>query len=217
MKRFRITINILIMILLSGLIFFGIVEGLKIYTRQNAIIQVPNLNGMTLSQAIKVLKDNNLSAEVVDSIYQREQEASTIYDVVPSEGSNVKEGRTIFLKIYSSIPAKKVLPDVKDLPLRAAEERLKRLGFIHLSQKEVEGLHKGLCVGIEDNQGNLLPEGTRLSLESELVILVSGRETEKLTVDDLIDSANDSISSTDSIVEPVVEEKNEEDKPADWF
>ncbi len=219
MKRFAILWNILIMILLSGLILFGIIEGLKIYTRQNAIIRVPNLKGQTLNEALKTLESCSLSAEVVDSIYQRDQMPSSIYDVVPEEGASVKEGRTIYLKIYSSTPTKKGLPDVKDLPLRAAEERLKRLGFIHFSQKEVEGLHKGLCVGLEDSEGNLLEEGKRVGIDTELVLLVSGKQVESLTVDDLIASDSDSVPPVDtiSVVEVIPEEKQEENKPDDWF
>ncbi len=221
MKRFGILWNILIMIVLSGLILFGIMEGLKVYTRQNAIIQVPKLNGKTLSEALEILEENSLSAEVVDSIYQREKTPTSIYDVVPAEGASVKEGRTIYLKIYSSTPTQKALPDVKDLPLRAAEERLKRLGFIHFSQKEVEGLHKGLCVGLEDSEGNTLQEGKRISVDTRLVLLISGKQVETLTVDDLIASDDDSMAvpapDTTSVVEVIPEEKNEEDKPADWF
>ncbi len=221
MKRFAILWNILIMIVLSGLILFGIIEGLKIYTRQNSIIEVPALKGRTLGEALKILEDNSLSGEVVDSIYQRGKTPTAIYDVVPGEGASVKEGRTIYLKMYSSTPTQKALPDVKDLPLRAAQERLKRLGFIHFSEKEVEGLHKGLCVGLEDSEGNTLADGKRVSIETKIVLLVSGKQVESLTVDDLIASDDDSMPvptpDTISVVEVIPEEKNEEDKPADWF
>ncbi len=119
MKRFTILWNILIMFIISVLILLGIIQGLKVYTRQSEIIQVPSIKGKTLGEALKILKKNNLSGEVVDSIYQRDKLATSVYDVVPSESSKVKIGRTIFLKIYSSTPTLKALPDIQDLPLRA--------------------------------------------------------------------------------------------------
>ncbi len=217
MKKFAILWNILIMMVLSAVIIFAIIEGLKYYTRQSEIIQVPVLKGKTIEQAEKILKEHALKASVVDSIYQRDQIASTIYDVVPQEGTNIKTGRTIYLRIYSSIPNKKTLPDVVDLPIRAAEERLKRLGFIHLTQKEVEGPHKGLCLGVEDSEENLIESGTRVSIEEELVLLVSGKETESLTVDDLISFETDSLSQNDSIPNHKEEKTEPSTQPDNWF
>ncbi len=218
MKRFAILWNILIMLIISALILLGIIQGLKVYTRQSEIIQVPNLNHKTLGEALKILEKNSLYGEVVDSIYQRDKPMNTIYDVVPAQGSKVKTGRTIFLKIYSSTPTKKALPDIKDLPLRAAKETLKRLGFIHFTEKEVEGLHKGLCVGIETEDGKLLQAGNRISIESNLVLLISGKETETLTVDDLISSETDSITPpVDSIYTQEIENKEEDVQPDNWF
>ncbi len=217
MKRFTILWNILIMIAISALILIGVIQGLKVYTKQGDIIEVPSLKGKSIEQALKILEQNSLSAEVVDSIYQRNKPVNSIYDVVPEEGSKVKSGRTIFLRIYSSTPTQKALPDVQDLPLRAAQERLKRLGFIHFTEKEVEGLHKGLCVGIENKDGKLLEAGKRVSVESKLVLLVSGKATETLTVEDLINSEPNIDVKTDSLdIEPT-EAKKQEEQPDNWF
>ncbi len=211
----KLLFHFVLMFIISVLIFWGIVWGLNRYTRQDEIIKVPELKGYSVDEAIEVLKERSLVADVVDSIYQKGEVPNTIYDVVPEEGESVKPGRKIFLKKYCLYPNKVVIPEIQDLPIRAARERLKRLGFDNIQEREVEGIHKDLCVGLELLGDTVrIKAGERLALDSQLVLLVSGKKSEDISLDDLISS--DTVvpaSSSDSVsqLDPV------EEKPEDWF
>ncbi len=214
MKIFKILWNILIMLILSVGILFLVIKWLDSYTRQSEIIEVPKIMGQAYETALEELKDLSLEAEIVDSIYSKDKTAHTIYDIIPREGSKVKAGRKIFLRIYSSEPNKVSVPNVSDLPIRSAFERLKRAGFSNLQEREVEGLHKGLCLGLELADSSRVEAGTHLRIDTELFVLISGKEIETLSLSDLIssDQGTDSIPQADSL-----QTNDQENNPDNWF
>ena len=59
--------HIFLMLTILLIIFFTGYQSLKIYTKHNRYIEVPNLTGMNLDEAINVLDDNRLKFEVLDS------------------------------------------------------------------------------------------------------------------------------------------------------
>ena len=66
-KSKSLTKQIFLMISVVFIVFFLVYNSLMIYTKQNRYIEVPNLSGLNLDEAIDILKKNKLKYEVLDS------------------------------------------------------------------------------------------------------------------------------------------------------
>ena len=62
-----LTKQIFLMVSVVFIVFFLAYNLLMIYTKHNRYIEVPNLSGLNLDEAIDVLKKNRLKYEVLDS------------------------------------------------------------------------------------------------------------------------------------------------------
>ena len=66
-KSKSLTKQIFLMVSVVFIVFFLVYNSLMIYTKHNRYIEVPNLSGLNLDDAIDVLRKNRLKYEVLDS------------------------------------------------------------------------------------------------------------------------------------------------------
>ena len=99
------------------------------YTNHGQSIEVPELKGLNLKQVQEVLDRLNLRYAVVDSIYQLGEKSGNILEQDPAPKAKVKEDRTIYLTINSSVPPTVKVPDLTDVSLRQAEAILQTFGL----------------------------------------------------------------------------------------
>lgn len=185
-----ITKNILLIIITGVVLILSTLVFLHLYTRQNKSVKVPSVKGIQLEIAKRALQKNGLSFVVIDSIYNRDSIPGTIIEQVPAPHSSTKEGREVFLTIYSSNPPQLPVPSLVDYSLRQAEAQLKSMGFDQLTIEEVPSEYKGLVKSIKFRGRQLQPE-ERIPLGSPLTLIVgSGLQLESLE--------SDSISATPS-------------------
>ena len=92
-------INIIAMVVVAVLIVVGTLKGLDIYTRHGEAVIVPDVKGMSVSEAEKMFRNHGLTCVVSDSSYVKNKPSGIILDLNPSVGQKVKEGRTIYLTI----------------------------------------------------------------------------------------------------------------------
>jgi beta-lactam-binding protein with PASTA domain len=121
--------NIVLAILI---LFFGtliIMQVLKIYTRHNHILTVPDLSGLTLADALQAAGERDMRAEVFDSVYLADFERGTVAEQHPVAGFKVKKNRKIFLTMNAVNPARVAMPDLVDLTFRQARARLESFGL----------------------------------------------------------------------------------------
>lgn len=108
-------------------------QGLDCYTNHGESVSVPNFKGQTLTQIKSQLRRSNLRYEVTDSSYDADKLPLTIMEQTPlptdETGLKVKENRTIYLTVNSSVPPLRTLPDVWDMPSAYAIRTLKAAGF----------------------------------------------------------------------------------------
>ncbi|MDR2121631.1 MAG: PASTA domain-containing protein [Flavobacteriaceae bacterium] len=87
---------------LAIVLFFGLLQGtffwLGAYTNHGVQVEVPNLNNLTLDQAVIKLDENGLEYEIDTSKYDPKYKSYQILDIYPLIGSNVKKGRRIFIR-----------------------------------------------------------------------------------------------------------------------
>ncbi len=152
---------------------------------------------MSEAQAIEKIKSAGLRAEVIDTIYNRMLPAKSILEQSIAGGSNVKEGRMIYLTISSSTPPSIVLPDIaNNTSRREAETRLRAMGF-RLTPPEVI---KGDAEWVYEikSRGRTLKTGSRIPADATLTLVIGNGKT-----DDIFNGA-------DSIFNQVPDENVEE-------
>lgn len=97
---------------------------LKIITRHNQELEVPDFSGISLFEAEKIAKERHLRLEVTDSVFLPRVGRGEIFRQNPQAGSMVKKNRRILLTINSIQPKKVIVPSVVGLSLRQAKAEL---------------------------------------------------------------------------------------------
>src|SRR6201996_1110864 len=125
-KSFRNTILLAIgAVILVVLIAF---YSLGSYTRHGSGIPVPKVTGIQIDRALSMLKDQSFGVSI-DSVYVLDQTPGTVIEQDPDAGTNVKEGRVIYLKIVKNQAPNVALPDILDAPYISAEATLSNYGI----------------------------------------------------------------------------------------
>ncbi|HHW56487.1 MAG TPA: Stk1 family PASTA domain-containing Ser/Thr kinase [Clostridia bacterium] len=92
----KIGVVLLILLLLASL-SYGTMYVLNLYFKVSDVV-VPNVVGLSLSQASKILSDRNLKMEISDEKYTDKPE-NTILSQDPPQGNIVKSGSTVYVVI----------------------------------------------------------------------------------------------------------------------
>src|ERR1700761_2460511 len=125
-KSFRNTILLAIgAVILVVLIAF---YSLGSYTRHGSGIPVPKVTGIQIDRALSMLKDQSFGVSI-DSVYVLDQTPGTVIEQDPDAGTNVKEGRVIYLKIVKNQAPPVNLPDIIDAPYISAVATISNYGL----------------------------------------------------------------------------------------
>jgi len=112
-----------------GLIFLLFLI-LRFHTRQNRLIEVPDLHQMPLAQAQELLSDLRLNFEVIDSTqYNPEIPPLSVIEHQPRALDEVKRGRKIYLTLNPSTYRKVSIPNVVQVTYRNAASSLRAVGL----------------------------------------------------------------------------------------
>ncbi|GBU07610.1 PASTA domain-containing protein [Bacteroidales bacterium] len=150
-------------------IVVGILWWLDIYTRHNEAITVPELNGLSIEEVAPLLSSRTLQYVVVDSVFNKNFAPGKIVSSVPSGGSKVKQGRTIYITLNSRGDRIISLPEVRDLSQRQALSMLTSLGLVNVQVEYVSGAYVDLVTGLiynneEVSLGDKVPSNALLYL-----------------------------------------------------
>ncbi|MPQ47616.1 PASTA domain-containing protein [Marinifilum sp. N1E240] len=104
-------------------------SGLKWYTHHGEKLSVPDLYGSSLEDAANKIESENLRYSVYDSIYDPKLEPGTVLDQRPIAGAIVKRNRNLFLTINAHKPEQVRFPNLVDNSFRQAYELLMTNGF----------------------------------------------------------------------------------------
>ena len=113
------------MLIKAGLILVGFIfllfVGLHFHTRQNNLIEVPDLYQVQLSDANEMLSDLKLNFEVIDSThFNPEIPPFSVLEQQPRAFEQVKRGRKIYLTLNPSTYRKVSIPNVVQVTYRNA-------------------------------------------------------------------------------------------------
>lgn len=164
--------NVLLAVAIIVLLVFGVLWWLDIYTRHGRSVIIPDIKGLQVGEAEVILRENTLTFEVVDSVFNKDVAPGAILETVPPMGTKVKEHRKLYVTINAFNSQTAVIPEFKDQSQRQAIAKLNSIGFKSIEVKYVPGAYRDLVVGLEFNGREVNP-GQRLPVESRLLLLVS--------------------------------------------
>jgi beta-lactam-binding protein with PASTA domain len=101
---------------------------LSYYTKHGSGIPVPQLKGMTIEKATALLQDQGFDYKI-DSVYILDKAPGTVTEQDPDAGTNVKEGRVIYLTVVTRLAPNIKLPDLKDATYLEAVATLSNYGL----------------------------------------------------------------------------------------
>lgn len=216
-------INLGLAILLGVVVVVVVLFSLKFVTKHGEGVTVPNVTGFYVEEAEILFKQQELTYEVIDSVYVRNKLQGEILEQTPRAESTVKTGRKIYLTINSKSDKMIVLPQVQNVSFRQARATLEAIGFvvgdIEYKPSEFPDLVMGIRVGQTPvSAGDRLHDGAS-------VVLIVGSKTfgETAVTPDLLSvtqsTAEQLILQNDFVVGSVdfdVPPMNESDK-ANYF
>ncbi len=122
---------------------------LNFYTRHGQQVVIPSLEGLQANEANTLLQAKGLHAEIVDSVYYSDGVPGAIIDQTPKAGNKVKEGRAIYVTIYSRTPQMVAVPGLVDYSTRQAMTLLTSMGFSQIAIEEIPSEYAGLVVAVK--------------------------------------------------------------------
>ena len=152
------------------MIFYLVFISVKLYTKHNRYIEVPNLSGLSIDDANKLLKKKKLKSEVLDSSkYFSEIPVNSILSQIPDAGEFVKKKRKIYLNVNPSDYQKVSIPNIIQITKRNAESILNALGFEVSGFQYVDNIGKNMVLevlynGEKMNVGDAIARGSKLEL-----------------------------------------------------
>lgn len=150
------------------LVGFLVFKGFDVYTHRGQSIEVPDLTGMQLDEAKKLLRQKGFRVETIDSVYDvppemKQVELGAVVDQNPAAGEHVKKNRRFYLVIRSSVPPMVEMPNLIDLSLRQAIGVLEAKGLKFgkaITKPGLPPVMKQLYKGKSVTAGTLLPKGS---------------------------------------------------------
>ena len=121
--------NLLSAVLAVVLLIAGAGLLLKVLTRHNEEIRVPDFSNMTVDEAAAAARAHDVKIDVTDSVYIKRMARGTVYRQIPEAGSMVKKGRRVALTINSVLPKKITMPNLVGYSMRQAKAELSSRGL----------------------------------------------------------------------------------------
>jgi len=166
--------------IISGIIIASIFLFLNISTNHNNYINVPDLKGLVIDDAKKILNEKKLKFEISDStFFNPNYPKYSVLEQIPFANSEVKKNRKIYLTINPVNYGNVAIPNIIQITKRSAISALLssnlELGEINL----VDNIGKDMVIKIlynekEINPGFLVPKKSKIDL-----VLGNGVKVEK--------------------------------------
>ena len=193
----NVGVAILSVIVLTIIVLFS----LKFFTKHGEQVAVPDVTGLYVEEADVLLKKQDLSYQVVDSVYVRDKLQGEILEQIPRAESNVKTGRIVYLTINSKSDKMIILPQVQNVSYRQARATLEAIGFVVSNIEYKPSEFPDLVMGIRVGQ-TPVRAGDRLRAGASVVLIVGSQTQGETAV------APDLIGFTQSAAEQLILQNN---------
>ncbi len=164
-------LQVLIAIVLTIVLAWGVLQSLAWYTRHGEVYLVPDFKGKTEQELIKEHYNQYFTLNVIDSMYDQKQAPGSIIMQNPLPGSEVKQGRNIYLTVVAKRPEMVEMPNLKNLSLRQALVTLDEKGLPVATLNYVDYFAKNAVIdqyvyrdSLPIDPGTKIPKGTSITL-----------------------------------------------------
>ena len=193
----NVGVAILSVIVLTIIVLFS----LKFFTKHGEQVAVPDVTGLYVEEADVLLRKQDLSYQVVDSVYVRDKLQGEILEQIPRAESYVKTGRIVYLTINSKSDKMIILPQVQNVSYRQARATLEAIGFVVSNIEYKPSEFPDLVMGIRVGQ-TPVRAGDRLRAGASVVLIVGSQTQGETAV------APDLIGFTQSAAEQLILQNN---------
>jgi hypothetical protein len=181
-RQFRL--NLALIVITVVVIIMGTFYSLSYYTRHGEGIPVPKLKGLDIEKAMGLLKDQGFEYKI-DSVYVLDESPGSVIEQDPDPGTNVKEGRTIYLTVVTRIAPPIGLPDLTPYTYREAVATLANYGLkvgdtLYRADIARDHVLEMRFRGAPINPGTKIPKGSRVDL-----VLGNGEGASEVEIPDL--------------------------------
>lgn len=132
-KRYPVIANIVLIGIVGLMLIIAVHIGLKVGTRHNRTIEVPNFMGISIDEAEKIARKSDLNLIVRDSIFDVDLPGGTIVDQLPKTSTvrdvTVKPGRKVYVTVNAYTRRMVDVPYVAKQTLRQALNQIERSGL----------------------------------------------------------------------------------------
>jgi beta-lactam-binding protein with PASTA domain len=154
------------------------------FTNHGENINMPNLKGVKTEQALTTLEELELRTMIIDSVYNGDLNKNTIAKQDPEAGTNVKEGRIVYLTINSLEEPKASVPQLVDKSFTLGRALLKSRGLM-LGQVMYVYDSIGHNLIIEQRfEGSSIETGAKLSKGSAIDLVITTNRESLIKKDD---------------------------------
>lgn len=176
--------NLIIALVFVTALILVVFFALRMYTRHGETVPVPDLKGLHIDDALRILKNQEFDYDL-DSIYQVDAQPGLVIDQDPIMDTQVKKNRTIYLTIITRSAPEITFPELRELTFIEAESLLKSYGLKRGDTTYVPDIARDVVLevlfGGEPLQaGNVIPKGSTIDLR-----LGDGRGGNQVSVPDL--------------------------------
>jgi beta-lactam-binding protein with PASTA domain len=178
--------NVLILMVISILLFFGTLLTLRIYTKHGESVEVPDVRGLPLLEAAVVLRQHDMRWQLIDSVYVNSVRPGAIVNQHPDPDSKVKKGRNVFLIINALFPEMVRMPKAYDMSLRHAKSTLDQNGLIIGKYTYVPHINENYVLR-QMYRGQEIRVGTEIVKGSEIELVIGrGLSSERTHIPNII-------------------------------
>ena len=116
--------------ILVGVFTLGALQWLKTATNHDQRIQVPNVVAMSSSDALSMLENKKLRMVVLDTLdFDKNIQPFAVVEQDPKASSDVKENRTVYVKINAGGYGNVILPNFVQVTYRQVQTTIQSLGL----------------------------------------------------------------------------------------
>ncbi len=155
---------------------------LRYYTKHGEKVAVPEVEGMSLKDAVAKLAEFDLSYKLIDSTFVKGK-SGMVYAQIPSDSSFVKSDREIYLKVYRTIPPQKPVRFKVGEPLEIAKTKILSKGF-EIETKYQAGEFNNVVLGAYYGDKEL-SDGDLVGMGEKIRLVVSEKKATKIDLPDL--------------------------------
>ena len=144
---------------------------LSIYTRHGQQVEIPSLGGLQAEEANRLLHAKGLHARLW-TLSISAMGAGCRHRSDTKAGNKVKEGRAIYITIYSRTPQMVSVPELVDYSTRQAMAMLTSMGFNQIAIEEIPAEYAGLVVAVKYH-GRPLAGEEKIPAASPITLVVT--------------------------------------------